>query len=380
MAGVKQPTKKGVQVPYFGITSPFYLKAGIAVLHILSIYLTMMPPPPHAMPSSENQQQTTTTGAAEHSKSSLYADTGKVMESMQNTVLDTVLFFPSIFFHAVGIENPTPSSSAPFPSSSSPTPPDAEQQPQEPIVQQKEESSSTSAWTDWWRKHTYMHAIMHLITGQHGFIHLPVSSCILCLLAAAVPSMASFTKYREDVVAVVLPTMLYMTVCAHVCALAMVAKLHVPTCVWGGFLCLSASITSAPLVTGSAFLLHACTHAMHHCIQTYMDMASRVRQVASGSILFLPIAYMGMATVYVLALATPVVLYKLPTPTTFTSSRGKGGNHLKEYDHDHNSVLKDMIVVHALMAFLPECMGLAFGSVLKVLQKLLDNPNYDNYL
>jgi predicted ferric reductase len=78
-------------------------------------------------------------------------------------------------------------------------------------------------------------------------------------------------------------------------------------------------------------------------------MASRVRQVNSASMLFLPIASMALVSIYFLAAVTPAVLYGTPQFS-----------------------LNDVLIMHALTAFMPEVLGTAFTFSLHILQRVLD--------
>lgn len=363
-------TTSKILYPVFGSTSPFYLKASIAILHILSVYfvlhasipnLTSTSTPsstPSSTPTSTPSSTATSTPIppkeASSDSSSWMDDTAKVVDSMSETILDTIMYVPGIVLQSMGVDEHTRQKTPNEPEKSGSTRSDQDADANASSFEHAQ-SSDKNWWIQTW-KSMHMHAIMHYVVGQHGFIYLPVWCCIFSLFSAAIPSMASFTKYREDVVAVVLPTMLFMCTAAHLCALWVVhfrqnANFHKEQ--WAHI------FLACPLLTGSAFILHVCTHAMFHGMKTYMDMASRVRQVTSGSMVFLPVASVGFATIYWFAACTPAVLYRMPTS-------------IKD--------LKDLIVVHALTAFLPECLGILFNAILKLLQRVVDNSNYDSYM
>lgn len=150
-----------------------------------------------------------------------------------------------------------------------------------------------------------------------------------------IPGITTYTQYREEVVAIVLPTLLFLGVCAHLCTIAT-------------HYCMPEKMQPRMLV--SAFVLHAGMHAMMQCSRTYIKMSSRIRQTTSHTVLFLPLCYLSMLCVYFLAFAGPAVMWDIARSP------------------------KDILVAHALVAFLPEMVGTLFAGVMSTLRKTLDTP------
>lgn len=184
--------------------------------------------------------------------------------------------------------------------------------------------------------------------------------CVGHLISATIPSLASFTKYREDVIAVVLPCIVYLLSGTHVSTyLYSMTVCHSKNSNNKNFHCTD---KNSAIWILSSFLLHMCAHGMYHCMVAYrQNIACRVRHMSSGSLVFLCVTSLGLVGVHLCALITPAVLYM-------------GGFYYSLH------TLKDVVVVQALTAFMPECLGVAFTCVLKVLQKLLDSNAYDTYM
>jgi hypothetical protein len=338
---------------------------------------------PNLQPNPKTHAKTHPTSAG------ILEDTLYVMDELSVFAMETAMFVPKVVLEAVGIQEQldptsrtsrTSNSQQPKPQNTQPSS-DTSDPPQQKFTDSSspfhnrqhhfhkheatyDQSTASHWWIQWWRA-AHLHNIMHFLTGQHGFIYLPMCISMLCLVAGAAPGVMSFTKYREDVVAIIVPSLLYLAICAQACALALT---HSASCIVSEkgsskaegssmlpilqqLLCIN-----APLVTGSAFALHVSTHAMYHALTTFSQMSANVRQILCGSIVFLPLAYLAIAFVHALALATPTVLYQMP------------GN------------VKDVIVIHALTAFLPECMGLMVDAITSMIRKLVDNVAYDQYL
>jgi hypothetical protein len=87
---------------------------------------------------------------------------------------------------------------------------------------------------------------------------------------------------------------------------------------------------------------------MMQCVKTYIKMASRIRQSTSHTILFLPMCYLCMLGVYFLAFAGPAVMWDIARSP------------------------QDILVAHALVAFLPEIVGTVLAGFIGMLRRTLD--------
>ena len=317
--------------PSFASTSPFYLKASIAALHILSVYLILSSSSSYSVNHSASRpttQESPKPQVLTTEKSDLWSDALLAAEIMFNTTLDSLTYFPSFLFQR-GNENntffqkPTDANTSSFFQASSST------------------EEATFCWITETMKSFRMHFIMHHITGPHGFIYLPAWCCLLSLLTGCIPSITSFTKYREDVVAIVLPTMVYIITVAQITAMLYVGNVNM------------IMMMNLPLpMICSALILHASAHAMFQCMSTYQQRMACKRVFLSGSVMFLSVNVLGIACIYWFSLATPTVMYKIP------------------------SSIKDMFVIHAITSFFPECYGVLFMGILKGIQRLTDASEY----
>ncbi len=332
------------------LTSPFYLKCTLAAVHLVSTFLVLEAflNSTHTTSKSSNSSfggykserqgatQDGTQGGTEggtqfgsgNVQRGVLHDMSAIVESLSDVVMESITYFPNMMFQSGKANN---TSKSPFNTSTNQT---------------DYSSFHHTTGSHWWIQLVYasrIQYVMQYITGQIGFIYLPLASCMCLLLAASMPTMASFPKYREDVTALVLITMLYMCIAGHMCALY----------IRGGVLPLSGMFSASQpslLVFGSICILHVCTHAVYQCTKAYGIMILRVRQATSGSILFMPIAFMAIVGNYWLALAMPAILYNTP-----------------------QFCMKDVIVMHAAAAFLPECIGILFELALYVLRRTVDS-------
>lgn len=336
--------------PSFASTSPFYLKASIAALHILSIYLVLF----STIPSSHEPELNASSSNHKSSKSSnpvvqppmqtvkhstngkeeesLWTDAMNVAEIMFNATMEHVTYFPSFLF----AKNSKQHGNAEGNNAK-----DTNGKEDFFTVHVEQESSSNNWWIEFMRSCS-MHFIMYHITGHHAFTYLPIWCCLFCLVSAAVPSITSFTKYRESVVAIVLPTMVYLISAMHLSALVFTQYRDCGSISW-----------HLQLMTTSAFVLHTSAHAMFQCVHTYQSKMANKKIFLSGSVMFFSACGMCMLSIAWFALATPAVII------------------------DVTASLKDMIVIHAITAFLPECLGVIFMGALKMIQKLVDREDHE---
>jgi|694.fasta_scaffold26605_3 hypothetical protein len=385
--------QQDILVPNFGITSPFYMKGVLAAVHIMSTFFVLEA---FLQASSSWSQQTSKnkgkyhegqndTGRASNERASyerasyerasnerasnerasnerasnenkdnaagnthkddgirhhsLLDDAFSMYNALGDLVLDSVTYFPSMILGTMDGARSTEGQGSGFRSKA---------HAKEHMYMGSEQTTADH----WWIKAvhcTRIQCVMQYMTGQAGFIYIPEILCVFALLAACMPTMVAFPKYREDVIAIVLATVLYVCIAGHACALLMYHRI-LPFS--GLFAASHAASYPSALVFGSIFMLHVCAHAMHQCIQTYTVMVSRVRQVTSGSILFIPLVYSALVVNYFLAMATPVILYSTPQFS-----------------------MKDVIVMHAIASLWPECMGVIFRVVMYAMRKLMDTPS-----
>jgi hypothetical protein len=105
-------------------------------------------------------------------------------------------------------------------------------------------SSNKTTGTTWWISLFQSINLHHLMffMGASLFLYLPLIICGIGTMAAMIPGISAYTQYREDVVAVVLPTLLFLGTCAHVSTVA--TRYIVPA-------------SMQPRMLVSAFVLHA---------------------------------------------------------------------------------------------------------------------------
>lgn len=221
-----------------------------------------------------------------------------------------------------------------------------------------------------------MHCAHHIkvhFTGRHGFIYLPIALSMMALLAGAGPS---FAKHKHKTVSILVPSILYMVTAAHAVAIIISSWGNkqkedlLPSSFAAFFRHLCAMI---PLVmVGSIILLHVSAHAvfqtMDYFSSTFFLQSSNqrrsstaVRHWASGQMLFRPIVGVGgLGTIYVLACLTPAALHAPSSHQAICNSTSM------------STCLKDFLLLHALAAFLPECLGVAFGTMMGFMQTMLD--------
>lgn len=353
--------------PRLGKTSPTYLKASLTLAHVVSVYLVLMMPvttnPSKNQHSSQNIPLQHDTDALKESERqvadwthAMYTDTSKIVTALSDTAMETMMYLPQIAFEWVGIGGPREvPTQEPFLQEELPrTTFQKSSQKDDHFEKGNIHSQHTNAflqnvshgeWVHWWKTNMHAHTIMHHCTGQHGFIYAPVFVCMLCMLAACVPSLATFTKYREHVIAVVLPCMTYMSFCSALCATFVVSSYEH-----------GMEKYYPPYFTASVFLLHVIVHALHHTLHTYRKIAAGMRQIASCQFVFVPMIFVAFGFVFFFALGMPTVLYHIPTN------------------------MQDVIVMHVFSWVLPECLGFLVSSIVSLVQKIFDNTPYDLYI
>lgn len=205
-----------------------------------------------------------------------------------------------------------------------------------------------SWWSTWvyiMRNYTGLKEIHMIMGGGPLFRHLPLIICGCVIYASFLPGVMTPSRYRTSIWTVMLFCMMYIHMCTYV---AFFAVYRLPSIIMSNSKKLPSVEGLQMQVLSSVFSLHASSHCMYQCICECRRFCRVTRRCNSTFMRGITQSIMWMCILFVnfLAAACPCV----------------GWNVSRSF--------QDTIVVHALVAFAPEFMGVLFDILMNILKSI----------
>jgi hypothetical protein len=175
---------------------------------------------------------------------------------------------------------------------------------------------------------------LYVMMGGMSYATLPLAIANVCVCVGAIPGVLISSRYRRDTFAMAAMSTAYTAFSVHVGTVAAVRVL--PERI-------------RPKVLLGAFALHAGAHVLYQSLCAHAGIVARARRSTTAHLWALRgTCVLGLAAMHAMAGAMPAA----------------------SWDVAQNP--QDIFIVHALVALLPEVLGVGFHAVVSVLRRTLD--------